>query len=167
MSLSWKRTRDPLRPPVSPSRTDPSTRGALTDLIPATQFIDAGVSRHIGTYSDAVAILAGATQVVLSGTPGQRPGGTRPEDFADEARQACDNVRGAAVRGREAERHRSGRSWLTSPGDIDTYVKARKGILFYRPAYMLAVVAQLIWPSLRLEIEVTAVVTHPAANQDE
>jgi hypothetical protein len=32
---------------------------------------------------------------------------------------------------------------------------------------MLAVVPQLIWLSLRLEIEVTAVVTHPAAKHDE
>ncbi|MGW9031585.1 hypothetical protein ACWGQ5_47770 [Streptomyces sp. NPDC055722] len=50
-----------------------------------TQFIDAGVSRHIGTYSDGAAIPAGATQVVLSGTPGLRLDGTRPEDFAEEA----------------------------------------------------------------------------------
>jgi 2-iminobutanoate/2-iminopropanoate deaminase len=134
----------------------------------AAQFVDAGVSRHIGTYSDAVAIPAGATQVVLSGTPGLRPDGTRPEEFAEEARQAWDNVPEALrSAGAELSDIVQVRSWLTDPGDIDAYVNVRKDVISHRPAYMLAVVPQLIWPSLRLEIEVTAVVTHPAAKQDE
>jgi 2-iminobutanoate/2-iminopropanoate deaminase len=127
-----------------------------------------GVSRHIGIYSDAVALPPGATQVVLSGTPGLRPDGTRPEDFAEEARQAWDNVcealRCAGAELRDIVRVRS---WLTDPDDIDTYVKVRKDVISHRPAYMLAVVPRLIWPDLRLKIEVTAVVTHPAAEQDE
>lgn len=134
----------------------------------AAQFVDTGVSRHIGTYSAAVAIPAGATQVVLSGTPGLRPDGTRPEDFAEEARQAWDNVRESLrCAGAELSDIVQVRSWLTGPGDIDTYVKVRKEVISHRPAYMLSVVPQLIWPSLRLAIEVTAVVTHPAAKQDE
>lgn len=134
----------------------------------ATRFIDARVSRHIGTYSDAVAIPAGATQVVLSGTPGLRPDGTRPEDFAEEARQASDNVCEAL---RYAGAELSGivrvRSWLTDPDDIDAYMKVRKDVISHRPAYMPAVVPQLIRPSLRLEIGVTAVVTHPATERHE
>jgi 2-iminobutanoate/2-iminopropanoate deaminase len=46
-------------------------------------------------------------------------------------------------------------------------VKVRKDVISHRPAYMLAVVPQLIRPSLRLVIEVTAVVTHSAAEQYE
>ncbi|MFE9968829.1 hypothetical protein [Streptomyces sp. NPDC005525] len=64
----------------------------LVDMAVAKQFIDARVSRHIGTHTDAVAIPAGATQVVLSGTPGLRPDGTLPEDFAEEVGQASDSV---------------------------------------------------------------------------
>jgi hypothetical protein len=33
----------------------------FADMTAETQFIDTRVSRHIGTYSDAVAIPAGAT----------------------------------------------------------------------------------------------------------
>ncbi|MFJ8027601.1 Rid family hydrolase [Streptomyces sp. NPDC096311] len=122
------------------------------------------MSRHIGTYSDAVAIPVGATQVVLPGTLGLRPDGTRPEDSAEEARQASDNVCEALrCAGAELGDVVQVRSWLTDPADIGAYVKVRKDVISHRPAYMLAVVRQLIRPSLRLEIEGTAVVTHSAA----
>ncbi|MFI6829447.1 hypothetical protein ACIBG5_20315 [Kribbella sp. NPDC050241] len=85
----------------------------------------------------AVAIPAGATQVVLSGTPG----------LLSDLVQV--------------------RSWLTDPDAVDTYVKVRNDVISHRPAYMLSVVPQLIRPDLRLEIEVTAVVTHQAAEQNE
>ncbi|MFG1621994.1 Rid family hydrolase [Kribbella sp. NPDC049227] len=134
----------------------------------APQFVAAGVSHHLGTYPDAVAIPAGATQVVLSGTPGLRPDGTRPADFAEEARQAWDNVREALrCAGAELGDIVQVRAWLTDPDVIDTYVKVRNDVISHRPAYMLAVVPRLIRPDLRLKIEVTAVVTHPAAKQDE
>ncbi|MEU6577234.1 Rid family hydrolase [Streptomyces sp. NPDC046805] len=174
----------------------------------ATQFIDARVSRHIGTYSDAVAIPAGATQVararpspahgrrprsldrsagtpcavsarwaptrsrcgshVLSGTPGLRPDGTRPEDFAEEARQASDNVcQTLRCAGAELNDIVQVRSRLTDLDDIDAYVKLRKDVISHRPAYMFVVVPQLIRPSLCLEIEFAAVVAHSAAEQHE
>jgi hypothetical protein len=46
-------------------------------------------------------------------------------------------------------------------------VKVRKDLISHQPAYMLAAVPQLIRPSLRLEIELTAVATHPAAKLQE
>jgi enamine deaminase RidA (YjgF/YER057c/UK114 family) len=134
----------------------------------ATQFIDARVSRHIGTCSDAVAIPAGATQVVLSGTPGLRPDGTLPEDLAEEAGQASDNVCEALRRaGADLGSIGQVRSWLTDRDDIDAYVEVRKDVISHRPAYMLVLVPQLIRPSLRLEIEATAVVMQSAAEQHE
>ncbi|TCC54410.1 enamine deaminase RidA [Kribbella pittospori] len=115
-----------------------------------------------------VTLPVGATQVVLSGTPGLRPDGTRPEDFADEARLAWGNVREALrCAGAELSDIVQVRSWLTDPDDFDTYVKVRNDVVSHRPAYMLAVVPRLIRLDLRLEIEVTAVVTRPAARQDE
>jgi enamine deaminase RidA (YjgF/YER057c/UK114 family) len=109
-----------------------------------------------------------APQVVLSGTPGLRPDRTRPEDFAEEARQASDNVREALrCTGAELSDTVQVRSWLTDRDDIDANVKVRKDVISHRPSYMLAVVPQLIRPSLHLEIEVTAVVTHSAAKQHE
>lgn len=57
------------------------------------------------------------------------------------------------------------RSWLTDRHDIDAYVKVRKDVISHRPAYVLVLVPQLIRPSLRLEIEATAVVMQSAAEQ--
>ncbi|MFD7479417.1 Rid family hydrolase [Streptomyces sp. NPDC059837] len=109
-----------------------------------------------------------ATHLVLSGTPGLRPDGTRPEDFAEEARQASDNVCEALrCAGAELSDIVQVRSWLTARGDIEAYVKVRKGVISHRPANMLAAVPQLIRPSLRRESEVTTVVTHSAAEQYE
>ncbi|MER6976189.1 hypothetical protein [Streptomyces carpinensis] len=46
----------------------------------------------------------------------------------------------------------------------DAYVKVRKDVISHRPAYMLAVVPQLIRPSVRLENEVTAVERTPRSS---
>ena len=46
-------------------------------------------------------------------------------------------------------------------------VRGATAPLSHRSAYMLVVVAQLLWPGLRLGIEVAAAVTHPAADRDE
>jgi 2-iminobutanoate/2-iminopropanoate deaminase len=59
------------------------------------------------------------------------------------------------------------RSWLTDLGAVDAYVRVRQDVVSHRPAYMLAVAPPLIWPGLRPELGVTAVVTHPASKQDE
>ncbi|MEV0800674.1 hypothetical protein AB0I34_23495 [Kribbella sp. NPDC050281] len=59
------------------------------------------------------------------------------------------------------------RSWLTDPDAVGTYVNVRNDVFSHRPAYMLSLVPQLNRPDLRLEIEVTAVVTHQAAQQNE
>ncbi|MER5917636.1 Rid family hydrolase [Streptomyces sp. NPDC001982] len=124
------------------------------------------MSRRIGTYSDAVAIPTSATQVALSATPEVRPDRTRPEDVAEEARQASDSVcQALRSAGAELSDIVQVRSWLTDPEDIDACLKVRKDVISHRPVYMLAVVPQLIRPSLHLEIKVTTVVTHSAAKQ--
>lgn len=74
----------------------------------ATPFIDARVSRHIGTYSDAVAIPAGA-----AGRPVRHPGIAAGPNPAGRFRRGGptslgQRVRGATVHGRRTERHRSG-----------------------------------------------------------
>jgi 2-iminobutanoate/2-iminopropanoate deaminase len=54
-----------------------------------------GVTAHIGSYADAVAVSGGGTRIFVSGTPGLREDGTPPEDFSDEARQRWANVENA------------------------------------------------------------------------
>ncbi|WP_328890189.1 Rid family hydrolase [Streptomyces sp. NBC_00316] len=134
----------------------------------AAQPIDARTSRRIGTHSDAVTIPAGASQVVRSGTSGLRPDGTLPEDFAEEAGQASDNVCEALRRvGAGLSDVGLVRSWFADRDDSGAYVRVRKDIISHRPAYMLVLVPQLIRPSLCLEVEATAVVMRSAAEQHE
>ena len=55
---------------------------------------DAGFSHQIGRYSDAIRVPAGQghDQIIVSGTPGLDENGAIPADFADEARQAWQNI---------------------------------------------------------------------------
>ncbi|MEU8831813.1 MULTISPECIES: Rid family hydrolase [unclassified Streptomyces] len=85
-----------------------------------------------------------APQVVLSGTPGLRPDRTRPEDFADEARQASDNVCEALrCTGAELSDTVRVRSWLTDRDDIDANVKVRKNVISHRLRSQLSPRSQL------------------------
>jgi 2-iminobutanoate/2-iminopropanoate deaminase len=117
------------------------------------QSFSTGTAHQIGRYADAVRIPAGYDQIVLSGTPGLRPDGSLPEDFAEEAAQAWRNVAAAlAGAGAELTDIISVRQWLTSADDI------RKEVIKHEPVFMLAVIPGLVWPRMRVEIEVTAVV---------
>jgi 2-iminobutanoate/2-iminopropanoate deaminase len=117
-----------------------------------------GVAHKIGRYSDAVRVPAGYEQIVTSGTPGLRPDGTLPDDFAEEARQAWRNVAevlGAA--GAQLTDIVSVRQWLTSADHIPVYAVVRSEVIKHEPTFMLGVLPGLVWPQIRVEIEVTAV----------
>lgn len=49
------------------------------------------------------------------------------------------------------------RQWLTSADDIAAYAAVRSEVIKHEPAFMLGVISGLVWPALRVEIEVTAV----------
>jgi 2-iminobutanoate/2-iminopropanoate deaminase len=120
--------------------------------------VQTGVARHIGRYADAVVVPAGCQQVYVSGTPGLRADGTLPEDFAEEARQAWRNVAAAlAAAGAELTDIVSVRQWLTSTEDVAAYVAVRAEVIKHEPAFMLCIISGLVWPQIRIEIEVTAV----------
>lgn len=120
--------------------------------------IHTGVAHLIGRYADAVRVPAGYEQIFVSGTPGLRADGSLPEDFGEEAAQAWRNVAEALSRaGAELTDIVSVRQWLTSADDIPAYVAVRKEIIKHEPAFMLGVIPGLVWPQLRIEIEVTAV----------
>jgi 2-iminobutanoate/2-iminopropanoate deaminase len=123
-----------------------------------------GVAAHIGNYADAVRIPAGAEVIHTSGTPGLRPDGTVPEDFGEEVAQAWRNVQDALARaGATLGDIISVRQWLTDAADIPAYAAVRKTVITHQPVFMLAVVPALVWPTMRVEIEVTAV--RPAGAQ--
>jgi 2-iminobutanoate/2-iminopropanoate deaminase len=125
--------------------------------------ISTGIAAQIGKYADAVRIPAGAEIIYTSGTPGLRPDGTLPEDFTEEATQAWRNVEDALARaGAKLTDIVSVRQWLTDAADIPAYGKVRSSVIKHEPVFMLAVIPALVWPNIRVEVEVIAILP-PAA----
>jgi enamine deaminase RidA (YjgF/YER057c/UK114 family) len=120
--------------------------------------ISTGIAAHIGKYADAVRIPAGAEVIYTSGTPGLRPDGTLPEDFTEEVTQAWRNIEDALERaGAKLTDIVSVRQWLTDAADIPAYAKVRSAVIQHEPVFMLAVIPALVWPNIRVEVEVTAI----------
>jgi 2-iminobutanoate/2-iminopropanoate deaminase len=123
-----------------------------------TTSILTGVAAHIGTYADAVAVSGSGTQVFVSGTPGLREDGTPPQDFADEARQCWANVENALGKaGAKLTDIVYMRQWLTSRDNVSAYLAVSREIIHHQPAAMLSIIDGLVWPNLRVEVEVIAI----------
>ncbi|RRR45214.1 enamine deaminase RidA [Mycolicibacter terrae] len=117
-----------------------------------------GVAAHIAKYADAVAVPGGGTQIFVSGTPGLREDGTAPEDFTEEARQCWANVEAALAKaGAKLTDVVSMRQWLTNRDDLPAYMAVNREFIRHEPAGMLAIIDGLVWPNLRVEVEVVAV----------
>lgn len=126
-----------------------------------------GVAGHIGNYADAVRVPAGVDLIHTSGTPGLRPDGTLPEDFSEEAAQAWRNVEEALARaGATLGDVISVRQWLTDAADIPAYGAVRSSVITHQPVFMLGVIPALVWPNIRVEIEVTAALPSRPATVD-
>ena len=109
-------------------------------------------------YADAVVVSDSGTQIFVSGTPGLREDGTPPEDFTDEARQCWANVENALGRaGAELTDIVYMRQWLTSRDNVSAYLAVSKEMIHHQPAAMLSIIDGLVWPNLRVEVEVTAI----------
>ena len=90
--------------------------------------------------------------------PGLREDGTPPEDFTDEARQCWANVETALAKaGAELTDIVYMRQWLTSRDNVSAYLAVGKEIIQHQPAAMLSIIDGLVWPELRVEVEVTAI----------
>ncbi|MFJ5643566.1 RidA family protein [Streptomyces sp. NPDC093223] len=124
--------------------------------------INVGVSHQIGRYADAVRVPAGYDQVLVSGTPGLHPDGSLADDVTGQATQAWENVKSILERaGATMADIVSIRQWLTDADDIEDYVAVRGAFVRHECASMLAVIPALVWPSIKVEVEVVAVI--PAA----
>jgi 2-iminobutanoate/2-iminopropanoate deaminase len=120
--------------------------------------IRTGVADHIGEYADAVAVSGGGTQIFVSGTPGVREDGTLPEDFTDEARQCWANVEKALGKaGANLTDIVYMRQWLTSRDNASAYLAVSKEIIRHEPAAMFSIIDGLVWPNIRVEVEVIAI----------
>lgn len=120
--------------------------------------IDAGVSKHIGLYSDAVAISADAEVLYSSGTPGLDSVGELPADFAEQAEQTWQNILNIlSEAGMGVEHIVRIHQYMTRREDLDAYRAVRTRHLGdHRPASTLLFVDELIWPKMLIEIEVIA-----------
>ena len=118
-----------------------------------------GVAAHIGSYADAVVVSdTDCRQVFVSGTPGLRDDGAPPTDFTDEARQCWANVeRALSLAGAKLTDIVCMRQWLTSRDDLDAYLAVSQQVVQHQPAAMLSIIDGLVWPELRVEVEVTAI----------
>ena len=121
--------------------------------------IDAGVARHVGSYSDAVEITGAQRIAYVSGTPGiDRDSGKLPEDFAEQAELAWQNIvhiLGKMDMGVEhivkLTQHLIRRDDLAAYRDIRTRYLGECA-----PASMLTFLPELVWPDMLIELEVVA-----------
>jgi Endoribonuclease L-PSP len=56
--------------------------------------------------------------------------------------------------------------WLVDAADINAYAAVRTAVITHQPVVMLAVVPALVWPNMRVEIEVTAIRLTTASPSD-
>ncbi|OBG63050.1 Rid family hydrolase [Mycobacterium sp. E735] len=120
--------------------------------------IRTGVADHIGEYADALTVSGGGTQIFVSGTPGVREDGTLPEDFIDEARQCWANVESALGKaGAKLTDIVYMRQWITRRDNASAYLAVSKEIIRHEPAAMFAIIDGLVWPNIRVEVEVIAI----------
>jgi 2-iminobutanoate/2-iminopropanoate deaminase len=125
----------------------------------APQTYDAGFSRQIGRYSDAIRVPAGYDQIVVSGTPGLDEHGNIPTDFADEARQAWRNVAAILEKaGASISDIVSVHQYLTREEDIKTYFEVQREMITHETAGTFLVAKAMVWPEIHVEVEVLALV---------
>jgi 2-iminobutanoate/2-iminopropanoate deaminase len=124
----------------------------------ANKICDIGVARQIGTYSDAVAVPAGARWLYTAGTPGLSAAGMLPSDIVGQTEVAWINLI-TILEQADMTVHDLVviTQYLLKSSDIPAYAKARAHYLGdARPASMLLVVPALVRPDFLLEISACA-----------
>jgi enamine deaminase RidA (YjgF/YER057c/UK114 family) len=119
---------------------------------------DVGVSRQIGSYSDAVGVAPNPRWLFTSGTPGLLADGSLPNDITGQSELAWDHVFSIL---KQADMNTADivkvTQYLTRAEDVAAYGKVRSRYLGnIRPASMLLVIPQLVWPNILVEVEIIA-----------
>jgi 2-iminobutanoate/2-iminopropanoate deaminase len=119
---------------------------------------DIGISKNIGSYSDAIESTSGLRWLHTSGTPGMTKSGELPKDIEGQSRQVWTNmIEILDQAGMTINDIVKVTTSLINARDIPTYVKVRKEVLGdVKPAFMLSVVNQLIRPDVLVEVEIIA-----------
>jgi 2-iminobutanoate/2-iminopropanoate deaminase len=119
---------------------------------------DIGVAKQIGAYSDAIETAPNLRWLMTSGTPGLSIGGELPKDITGQAELAWKHILNVLEKASMSTVDIvKVTQYLARAEDIPAYAKVRAQMLGgVRPAFMLLVVPQLVWPEILLEVEVIA-----------
>ena len=120
---------------------------------------DIGVAGQIGSYSDAIEAKPNLRWLMTSGTPGLAVNGDGlPKDITVQAELAWQHIIGILGKaGMTVADIVKVTQYLTRADDIPAYAKVRTRYLGEaRPASMLLVIPQLVWPEILVEVEVIA-----------
>jgi 2-iminobutanoate/2-iminopropanoate deaminase len=117
-----------------------------------------GVASQIGAYSDAIEIAPNLRWLMTSGTPGLSMAGDIPKDISGQAELAWGHIVKILERaGMSVGDIVKVTQYLTRAEDIPAYAKVRRRYLGEaRPASMLSVVSELVWPQFLVEVEIVA-----------
>lgn len=119
---------------------------------------DVRVAKQIGSYSDAIETASNLRWFYTSGTPGLTEAGELPTDIEKQSEIAWRHVvrmlEQAAMTTADVVKVTQ---YLTRAEDIAGYAKVRTRFLGEaRPASMLLVIPQLVWPKILVEVEIIA-----------
>jgi 2-iminobutanoate/2-iminopropanoate deaminase len=120
---------------------------------------DIGVASQIGSYSDAIEAEPNLRWLMTSGTPGLTVNGDGlPKDITGQAELAWQHIIGILGKaGMTVTDIVKVTQYLTRADDIAAYAKVRTRYLGQaRPAAMLLVIPQLVWPEILVEVEIIA-----------
>lgn len=119
---------------------------------------DVGVAKQIGAYSDAIETRPSLRWLFTSGNPGLSSAGELPKDIVGQTELAWENcLRELAAAGMTVHDIVKVTQYLTRAEDIPSYAKARNRFLEgARPASMLLIIPQLVWPEMLVEVEIIA-----------
>ncbi|MGD8790336.1 MAG: RidA family protein [Burkholderiales bacterium] len=120
---------------------------------------NAGIARHIGSYSDGVEIVDAKRILYVSGTPGiDGDSGDLPESFAEQAELAWKNILHILAQAdMGVEDIVKLTQHLVRREDMQAYRDIRSRYLgTCAPASMLTLLPGLVWPNMLIELEVVA-----------
>jgi 2-iminobutanoate/2-iminopropanoate deaminase len=119
---------------------------------------DVGVANQIGAYSDSIETRPGQRWLFTSGNPGLSPSGELPKEIIGQSELAWGNcLRELEAAGMTVNDIVKVTQYLTSAEDIPSYAKVRNRFLNgARPASMLLIISQLVWPEMLVEVEIIA-----------
>ncbi|MGB9643913.1 MAG: RidA family protein [Stellaceae bacterium] len=119
---------------------------------------DIGIASQIAAYSDAIEVKPNLRWLLTSGTPGLTQSGDLPKEISSQAELAWNHaihmLQRASMTVADIVKVTQ---YLTRAEDIKAYAAVRARFLGEnRPASMLLVVPQLVWPEILVEVEIVA-----------